>query len=137
MKLNKFHVPQFDAGSVSQRSPVSGGHRRIGGFTEDLSRTSGAKNGFFGPHHHGLTALIDNQSAAATPLVGQQVDRESTFPDVDIGGFAGSLNHRPHDFLAGGVTAGMDNPLTAVTAFAAQSQLAITLVKHGAPANQL
>ena len=51
---------------------------------------------------------------------------------------AGAGDHRPHDFLAGGVAQGVDDAVMAVAAFAAEQQIAVFLViEHRAPFDQL
>ncbi len=133
MELHELHVQEFHPRTVGDRMAIAGGHSWVGRFAIDLSNAAGAEDRLFGPHKCFTVMLVPYQRAAALAFMGQQIDRKSVLPDLRAQLGARPVDQRPHDFLAGGVAQGVDNPVATVPAFAAQEELALLSIEVGAP----
>jgi hypothetical protein len=82
------------------------------------------------------TIGANNNGSTTTTFVCQQINRKCVLPNIDVRHRSGSCDDRSHDFRTGSVTARVDNPLLAVTTFAAECPISIFTIKLGSPANQ-
>lgn len=80
---------------------------------------------------------IPHQRTAAFPLVREQIESESLFPDFDIRRLTGPFDQGPDDLLPGGVPQSMRHPAVTVATFMTEGDLAVFLVEDRAVADQL
>ena len=137
MELHELHVAQLGAGAIGHGHAVAGGPVGIGRLAIELPGPAGGQNRLLGPDQGFAVLRVPDQRPAAGAVVGQQVEREGVFPDVDVGGILGTMDDRPHDLLARGVAQGVGDAVAAVSALAAQGQAVALPVELRAPADQL
>ena len=137
MELHKLHIEQFRARTIGNGMTVARCDERIGRFTKELTSATGTQNRLLGPDKSLAMILVPNQGSATLVIVGQQIDRESVLPDLRSQFLASPLNHRPHDFLAGGISQGVGDSVVAVSSFATEQDLTVLLIKNGSPLDEL
>ena len=69
--------------------------------------------------------------------MGEKINCESALPNLDVGGLPGASDHAAHDFMAGGITQGVDNARMAMPPLGGEGDLAIGVVELHPHADQV
>ena len=143
VELDELQVAEGGAGAQGQRHAVAGRDRRVGGLGEHLAEaTRGEHDGPAADRADSVAlALADHVQGdpGYAAVVGeQQVDGERVLDHLDLGCPLDRGDQRPLDLGAGGVAAGVRDPVAVVAALAGQRQLAVgAVVEVGAERDQL
>ena len=143
VELDELQVAQGRAGPQGERHAVAGRHRRVGGLGEHLAEAAGGEHD--GPAVHRADAVADaladhvqGHPRDAAVLGEQQVDGEGVLDHLDLGRPLDGGDQRPLDLRAGGVAAGVRDPVAVVATLPGQRQLAVgAVVEVGAERDQL
>ena len=147
MELDEFDVAKPRSGAQRGRDTVTGGHRRVGGHRIDLPDAAGRQH--HGPSVHcadpAARALAKNMQGdpgdcrrlARTDLGRNQVEDQRVLDDLDAVVRGDRVDQCPLDLCAGGIAAGMGDPVPEMPALAGQRQGAgCVAVELRAPGDQ-
>ena len=143
VELHELQVAQHRAGAQRERHPVAGGDRRVGGRGEHLAEPAAGQHHGAAQHRADAVALalahhVQGDAGDAAVRAGDQVEHERVLGDVDVGGGVHRGDQGPLDLRAGGVAAGVRDPVAEVAALAGQRQLAgLGVVEDRAQRDQL
>ncbi len=127
VELHELQVAQHRAGAQRQRHAVAGRDRRVGGLREDLAEP--ARGEYDGPAAHRPDAValalahhVQGDPGDPAVLREQQVDGQGVLDDLDVGRGVDRRDQRALDLRAGGVAAGVRDPVAVVAALAGQRE---------------
>ena len=130
MELHELEVAQHRARPQRQRHPVAGGDGRVGGLGEHLAEPT--RGEYDGPAAHRPDAVtlalahhVQGDPGDAPVGRAQQVDGEGVLDHLDVGSGVDRRHQGPLDLRAGGVSAGMRDPVAVVAALAGQREHAV------------
>ena len=134
VELDELDVPQSGARPERGGHAVSGGHRRIGGRGVDLADPAGRQDHRAGVHGaHPFSAALaehvqgdpgDRGRLPGRDLGRDQVEDQRLLDDLDAPVRPDRGDQRPLDLRAGGIPAGVRDPITVVPALPGQLELA-------------
>ncbi len=143
VELHELEVAQHRTGTQGERHAVPGRHLRVGRLGEHLAQPARGEYDGTAAHRADAVPLPFShhvQRDPRDPSVGRahQVDGEGMLDDLDVRGSLDRGDERALDLRAGGVAAGMRDPVAMVAALAGQRQHALgRVVEVGAERDQL
>ena len=146
VELHELDVGHHRAGPQRRRHAVAGRDRRVGGRRVDLPEAAGGQHDRTG--HGGADAVhlaladdVQRHAADAGLVVLQQVHDERVLDHLDAGVVLDAVQRGDEgagDLLAGGVPAGVGDPVPVVAALAGQLELALVVeVELGTEGDEL
>ena len=130
VELHELQVTHLRAGPQRQRHAVTGRHARVGGGGVHLPDAAGGEDHRPAADRADAVALplahhVQGDAGDGAVLGGQQVDDEGVLDQPDVVGPLDRGDERPLDLRAGGVAAGVRDPVAVVPAFPAQREVAV------------
>ncbi len=143
VELHELEVAQHRTRTQRQCHPVTGRHGRVGGLREDLPEPS--RGEYDGPaaHRADTVALALSHHVQGDPgdpavVREQRVHGQGVLDHLDVRGRVDGRHQRSLDLRAGGVTAGVRDPVPVMSTFAGQREHALRgVVEVGTQRDQL